>query len=175
MATMKRCRLLAFSVILFLPAGCTATTMSERPSSLTSPAPRECPMEIWRGDTFSADELDERFGSHLPGHMPAGFGFGGAYEGGHTPGLATPRVRWTDDGCRTISLSVFPSGPTEESASTVGEWALLYDREEACGNSVSGSTRCIGYSTEIDDGFLSVQTIGLTRAEADEVVLSIPI
>ena len=57
----------------------------------------------------------------------------------------------------------------------LGSWNVDYDKPHACGNYVMGMGECIGYSASTNGGDINVQTIGLTRGEADQLVHSIKV
>jgi hypothetical protein len=110
---------------------------------------------------------------HAPTALPPGFGIQGAFElsGGG-------RIILTDERCRTVTVGFVPNGdpqPPPHVVDRVGPWVVEYDKARACGNYVMGMGRCTGYWVAAQDGGVRVQTIGLSRAEADAVVLSIPL
>jgi hypothetical protein len=74
---------------------------------------------------------------------------------------------WSDGGCHmvTVTFTHVGSGPPT--------WRVAYDKAHQCGNSVMGMGECIGYSVHTGDGMVQVQTIGLSRTDADQLVHSI--
>jgi hypothetical protein len=50
---------------------------------LTS-APRECPVQIERGDSVPADQIVEAMGGHVPYWLPPSFGLEGAWNDGRS-------------------------------------------------------------------------------------------
>jgi hypothetical protein len=110
-------------------------------------------------------------GGHVPMWFPdTNFGLVSAWsmEGG--PTVSSTFATWTDQRCRTVNVAFYPdeSGPTS--------WKAQYDKLDACGNGVMGIGECIGYRVGLPtSGSLGVQTIGLSRTEADQLVQSIPL
>jgi hypothetical protein len=54
-------------------------------------------------------------------------------------------------------------------------WTVGYDKPHACGNELMGMGECIGYAVGTTGGEVNVQTIGLTRIDADHLVHSIKV
>jgi hypothetical protein len=81
--------------------------------------------------------------------------------------MAATWALWSDQRCRSVSVTFSHGGRGTES------WIVAYDKPRACGNSVMGMGECIGYSLGTSGGDVNVQTIGLTRSDADHLVHSI--
>ena len=63
----------------------------------------------------------------------------------------------------TVYYNEEGGGPTD--------WKVGYDKAKACGNSVMGMGECIGLRVALPmTGGLSVQTIGLSCADAEHLV-----
>jgi hypothetical protein len=174
----RRRDLLVSGVTLVVLVGCTTSSRSEPPSppppsasfTLTA-APTECPTGPQRASAVAINHTVAAMDGHLPTWLPqTSFGLVSAWS---TPGRwASAWATWTDQRCRTVTVYYYPKqsgGPTS--------WRTQYDKQRACGNSVMGMGECIGYHVALPprNGALSVQTIGLSRAEADHVVQSIPV
>jgi hypothetical protein len=54
-------------------------------------------------------------------------------------------------------------------------WTVDYDKQHACGNYFMGQGECIAYSLGVSGDLMNVQTIGLSRGEADLLVHSIQV
>ena len=110
-------------------------------------------------------------GGHLPTWFPdADFGLVSAWSMEGSPDKSS-WATWTDQRCRTVTVYYYlhqDGGPTS--------WKVQYDKAKACGNEVMGMGECIGYRVALpmSEG-LAVQTIGLSREEADQLVQSIPL
>jgi Tol biopolymer transport system component len=148
------------------------TRTGQAASAVLSPAPRECPVGIGflRHPRAEPREVPDAMHGHLPSGFPSWFGLQLAYKGDAAGAM------WTDGRCRvvTVGFSVGSLTPSSApSAEHLGRWVVEYDRPDACGNGVMGVGRCTGYLAQASDGVVSVQTIGLSRKEADAVVLSI--
>ena len=142
------------------------------PRDVTTPAPRDCPVGS-RDRIVTPAQGIQLMRGHVPTDFPPGFGILLALESGSGGGIT-----WTDGRCRMVRVSFMPSGEPMVSSNgvdQVGPWVVESDRPEACGNYVMGMGRCIGYTAAVSDGVVSVQTIGLSREEADALVLSIPL
>lgn len=157
-------------VVLLALAACTSSPNSSTavPNQIFSPAPHACTvgLGLMRGQPVNDPaEVTRLLGNHLPTWLPSGFGFTGAWDGGSTGAWAV----WSDQDCRSMTVS-FNEG---RHATTTPSWVVGYDKPRACGNEVMGMGECIGYSRASTDGDLSVQTIGLSRSDADRFVQSI--
>ncbi len=169
-------RSLALVGLLVLSA-CTATSNSSAPPPKSAPpallqaAPRYCPRGPERAAPVPADQTVSAMGGHIPTAFPAtGFGLVSAWS--LSMGLLDQSwATWTDESCRTVTVNFYPhqdGGPNS--------WRVQYDKQKACGNSVMGMGECIGYRVALPArGGLSVQTIGLSRPDADQLVQSIPL
>jgi hypothetical protein len=109
-------------------------------------------------------------GGHIPTLFPeSNFGLEGAWSmhGRWASSWAT----WTDQRCRTVTVYFYP-----RQAGGPAQWTTQYDKARACGNSVMGMGECIGLHVALPrEGGVAVQTIGLSRAEANRLVQSIPL
>lgn len=158
--------LLGGGVVLLMLVSCTSTTVhkdrSPLPNIALSPAPHTCPLGVLRGSFAKSPDVISLLHDHLPTWLPAGFGLSGALSDS-----AGARAFWSDQTCRLVSVSLSSAGHGP------GSWTVTYDKPHACGSFVMGLGECIGYSIGTSDGEVDVQTIGLTRSDADHLVHSI--
>jgi len=143
------------------------------PRDVTTPAPRDCPTGIVRDRLVTPAQAIQLMRGHVPTDFPPGFGIQLALESSSGAGIT-----WTDGRCRMVRVSFMPSGDpmvSSKGVDQVGPWVVEYDKAEACGNYIMGMGRCIGYTAAVGDGVVGVQTIGLSRGEADALVRSIPL
>jgi hypothetical protein len=101
-------------------------------------------------------------GDHVPAWLPPGFGLSRAWDD-----ATGPWALWSDQHCRSVSVTFSHGGEAPTS------WTVGYDKPHACGNSIMGMGECIGYAVSAAGGAINVQTIGLSRFNADHVVHSI--
>jgi hypothetical protein len=127
-------------------------------------------MGLERATRVPFQQTETAMRGHVPMWFPqTDFGLESAWS--LTGGPANQSwATWTDQRCRTVTVYYHPDagGPTS--------WKVQYDKAKACGNSVMGMGECIGYLVALPtSGGLSVQTIGLSRADAEQLVESIPL
>ena len=157
----------ALSLLVVFLASCTSKTVIPLPGPSFVKAPRECPfgLGLREGNQIKeGSDLIRLMNDHIPVWLPSGFGLSGAWDASYgTWGV------WTDRSCRTVTVTFSPdhSGPSS--------WTTDYDKPHACGNQAMGMGECIGYSVMASGGSLNVQTIGLSRSDADHVIQSIRI
>jgi hypothetical protein len=167
--------LLSTGFLLLLLCACntsnTSSTTASTGAVALQAAPRECQMGPARAAPVPFEQTVTAMGGHVPTWFPeTDFGLVSAWsmEGG--PANFT-WATWTDQRCRTVTVSYYldqDGGPPS--------WKVQYDKAKACGNSVMGMGECIGLRVALPTtGGLGVQTIGLSRAEAEQLVQSIPL
>jgi len=150
------------------------------PIAVFQPAPRFCPRSIGllsngTREIFGRGHIVDSMAGHVPGWLPTGFGLSDAFGGpeGDYSRFVGPRVTsqawtdWSDGRCRSVTVSYYQGWKAKPA------WHLEYDKANQCGNYVMGMGRCIGYTAGVRDGVVSVQTIGLSDAEAAQVIRSI--
>ena len=152
-----------------LATGCTSSARTDAP--VLSPAPTPCPTGIVRANSIPASDLVDQMKGHVPLSLPSGFGLSEAWSDGD--GFIGAAL-WSDVGCREVSVALASHRAEPPDGPRVGAWTVTVNAPGACGNSVLGDARCLGYLTNVDDGTLIVRMMGLDRAEGDEIVLSIP-
>ena len=148
------------------------------PSAATAPAPRDCPMGIFRDRPVHSAQASRLMRGHLPTALPPGFGIQVALEFSSLESVRGAQIIWTDGRCRMVTVSfVLTEEPHvfSDIVDRVGPWVVEYDKPRACANAVMGMGRCTGYGAEVEDGVVGVQTIGLSRTEADALVRTIPL
>jgi hypothetical protein len=126
-------------------------------------------MGLERATRVPLQRTEAAMGGHVPTWFPqTDFGLVSAWSTGGR--VDQSWASWTDQRCRTVTIyyNQHDSGPAS--------WKVGYDKPKACGNSVMGMGECIGFRVALPtSGGLSVQTIGLSRADAEQVVQSIPL
>lgn len=178
----RRISLALLLPLLLVVGGCTGT--SPRASYATtpglpamfsvalSPAPRACPFMPGLGETpvTGGDaEVTRLMNGHLPTWLPSGFGLSGAWTEASATKTLFAETLWSDQRCRSVRVTFSSGGPGP------GPWTVGYDNPRACGNAIMGMGECIGYSVSVTGGEVNVQTISLTRSDADRLVHSIKI
>jgi hypothetical protein len=125
---------------------------------------------LGQGGLVSVEALPVTVQEQLPRWMPDGFGLAGAW----LTRDGNAEIEWWDGSCRMVSLWSKLRSDDSVGPARVGRWTLRYDVRRGCGNAVLGSARCVGYFANIEGRFLTLQTIGLGREEADRLALSVP-
>ena len=163
--------LAALAIVLLVLVSCTSTKVHEGTSPAAdfalSPAPRACPIGVSlmrETQVKNHAEVIHRLSGHVPTWFPPGFGLSGAWTGS-----TWTQALWSDQRCRSVSVYFY------RDRHGLGSWSVDYDKPHACGNYVMGMGECIGYSAGVGDGAIHVQTIGLTRSDADHLVHSIKV
>ena len=171
-----RGRVLVAGLLTLLLSACTATSDTSSTTAPTSgpvalqAAPRDCPRGFDRASRVPLEQTEAAMGGYLPTWFPqTDFGLVSAWSLTGGP-VDQSYATWTDQRCRTVTVyyNEEGGGPTD--------WKVGYDKAKACGNSVMGMGECIGLRVALPmTGGLSVQTIGLSRADAEHLVESIPL
>jgi hypothetical protein len=136
---------------------------------LLQPAPRDCFVGLVHADAISPEEVPGALHGHLLTGLPDGFGLRAAWTGGGFDGMAM----WSDERCREITLTLGHGDVSDLEGPPVGSWTVFADELDGCENPELGTARCLDYVTEIDDGVLTMQFVGMEREEADPIVLSV--
>lgn len=119
-------------------------------------------MGIIRADTLAASELVDAMHGHVPTRLPPGFGLQEAFtEGEGFQAAAT----WAAADCRrSVFLALWRGHDVPEgTGAKVGAWSVTADSEDI-----------LVYHANADEGLLGIQMSGLTRAQGDDIVASIP-
>ena len=151
---------------------CTAS--APPPTSLVSPTPaasRHCIGFPIRAQVLDPSTMLQALDRHVPSSLPVGFGLVGLWgSGGGGSGDPKGFVLWVDASCRTISVTTWASSDAITAGPLVGSFTLTSSGPPKC------STRplpCLVYKARLSPGLVEVDTVGLNRAAADEVVRSI--
>jgi hypothetical protein len=141
------------------------------PVVVLTPASRECPLQIERGNSVPADQIVEAMGGHVPHWLPPSFGLEGAWNAG-----GSIWATWTDGTCREVTVVAADCGRSlvAMSGPRVGPWVVTVDAP-GCGNQVLRSANCLDYYAAGTTGGVGFHAAGLDRTEGDRIVLSIPL
>ena len=156
-------RLAFLGTVAMSVAACTGG--GHATSSAASPAPTACPQGIHRSGEADAKDIDHVLYGHVPRWLPAGFGLLTLY--------ADHSAVWSDRRCREVELGVSGDGDLDPAVAAVGQWRVIADAANGCGNAVLGRGRCLDYQTKIDHHVITVQMMAVDRAEGDRIVRSI--
>jgi hypothetical protein len=169
-------RLPCFVVLTLLAGGCTKTTdYFDIPGYILGKAPTQCPAGVVREPTIGPDALPAAMRGRLPHWLPFGFGVSIAFAAANGKSAG---ATWSDRRCRQVQVGVtFSSSPFQlPSGHRVGAWTLADDDPRGCGNAVLGKARCIVYLARLSPrGSIGLQSIGLSRKQANKIVGSIPL
>jgi len=157
-------------VVALVMAGCTSD--GSAPQEILKTAPRtDCPVLI-RADGIKPAQLSQTVRGHIPHWLPDSFGLQHSFGTGE--GISGGAA-WTDDRCREVLLILWQTDGTDDfEGPKVGAWTVTENDPGECGNAVLGMSRCLTYHTSTSEGTLSLQLIGLERAQGDRIAKSIP-
>jgi hypothetical protein len=144
------------------------------PSSILSPADfaaQSCPVEGTAGLPAPVSAVPTLLRDHVPRALPPGFGVLVSWRAGGS-GLASGAA-WADIRCRTVVVRLRPGPAGALDGPRVGDWFVIQDGP--CSNGLFQNVPCTRYAAEVTGGRLEVATVALTRAEADQIALSIPL
>lgn len=168
LAAMRR-RLAAFVALLATLVACSSHGV---PPRILSPAPRACPTALMRADGIPSAQLMDQMDGHVPTYLPDGLGLLSAW--GHGQRLFGAGI-WSDKDCREVEVDLLPGPATNLSGPRIGAWTLTGDTARDCGNPVQGENgSCLSYFANVGDKTLRAWMSGITRADGDAIVASIP-
>jgi hypothetical protein len=130
-----------------------------------------CPFGTARASTIPAGSLGDVMANHVPTWLPRGMGLVEAFGSGDG---SSGGAYFADVECREVELWFWESSEAGD-GERLGPWVVEEGSPGDCFNAVLGSARCINYHTVVDGGSVGVQIMGLERAEANKVILSIPL
>jgi hypothetical protein len=156
--------LAVFAVLLLV--GCTAQA-----SSPDFPRGRDdCPIGHIRANDATLEDAFERMMGYVPTLLPDGFGVAHAFDDGD---WFLAQIVFVDSSCREIHVGFADGHRALGNGSPFESWVVGASGPRDCGNAVLGDGRCLRYATHVDDGTISILSMGLERGEMDPVVDSI--
>lgn len=162
----------AVAVVLVV-SGCTRDSADRPlPASLVSPTPAaaaDCLLFPIRAERIATSMMLDRLHGHVPYRLPDGFGLLGLYDGGEGTGAPIGAAMWVDASCRRISVQVWEVQDEPIHGPKVGDFVLTHEMA-SCG---SPPGPCLTYRAHLDPGLVQIETAGIPRAEANEIVRSV--
>jgi hypothetical protein len=123
-----------------------------------------------RAESIDPAGMLSQLDGHVPSHLPSGFGLLGLWGGGGS-GDPVGTALWFDASCRNIAIMTWASSDPISDGRIVGRFTVVEGVPATC--ITPGPHPCLSYRAHLEPGLVEVDTVGLSRSEADELVRSV--
>jgi hypothetical protein len=124
-----------------------------------------------RAQAMDPSTILQGLDGHVPTDLPRGFGLEGLFDGGEGSGAPKGSAIWVDASCRSVSVTTWATSAEVGEGPRVGLFTLTSAVPPTCVS--PGPTPCLAYRARLAPGLVEVDTVGIDRADADEIISSI--